>query len=436
MRKKIEELVEKWSSQDEYGRLAIDESVAKNETIMNNLAQLMENQETKDWSGNDVLNEAAQYGTSLGSLGGSIDGSSNADAYKFKPISLALVRRTYPALFANKCVGVQAMNTPVGLAYALRVVYGDGSGVEAGWDKVPNYSGYTGSGAGTSSSAYDTGTGAATSAGEGWEILGDVRTSAFAQNDTMPDITLKIDQQTIEAKTRKLAASFSLETAQDLRAMHNLDVEREIVNILQYEVIAELDRELIYKLKATAIDTTKGGYAAVAIDMATSAIDGRWSQEKISSLVTAIVHQSNVISTKTRRGSGNFAVVSPAVATALQAARPAFAGNSSSIIGQAAGITQIGTINNRIAVYIDQYAQSDYALVGYKGDGASDAGVIYSPYIMGVMNRGNSQENFAPRIGVMSRYAITDSLLGSGRYYRLITFTNMNSVIAGAGETI
>jgi hypothetical protein len=218
--------------------------------------------------------------------------------------------------------------------------------------------------------------------------------------------------------------------------MHNLDVEREIVNVLQYEVIAELDRELIYKLKATAVDTTKGGYAAATLDMATSAVDGRWSQEKIASLVTSIVHQSNVISWKTRRGSGNFVVVSPSVATALQAARPAFTGLSTNVAGQMPGVSMIGTINNMITVYLDQYATSDYALVGYKGPGTSDAGVIYSPYIMGVMNRAVAQENFSPRIGVMSRYAITDSLLGAGRYYRLINFSNMNSVIAGAGETV
>jgi len=429
MKKNIEDLLSKWSDTDEYGRLAIN--TIDDDTIKENLSQLMENQETKDWFGQDVLNEAT-YGTGLSTIGGSTDGVSDTDAYKFKPISLALVRRTFPALFANKCVGVQAMNTPVGLAYALRVIYNDGNNHEAAWDKVPSYSGYSGSTSGSSATA-DTGTGATVGDAEGWEIQG--CTSACGNNN-MPQITLMIDQTTINAKTRKLAASFSLETAQDLRAMHNIDIEREIVNVLQYEVIAELDRELIYKLKATAVDTTKGGYAAANLDLSTSAVDGRWSQEKIASVVTSIVHQSNVISWKTRRGSGNFVVVSPAVATALQAARPAFTGLSSNVAGQMPGVSMIGTINNMITVYLDQYATTDYALVGYKGPGTNDAGVIYSPYIMGVMNRATAQENFAPRIGVMSRYAITDSLLGAGRYYRLINYTNMNSVIAGAGETV
>lgn len=426
---KIDEMVEKWSNTEEYGRIAID--TVEDETIRENLAQLLENQETKDWFGQDVLNEST-YATGLSNLGGAIDGNSNSDAYKFKPISLALVRRTFPALFANKCAGVQAMNTPVGLAYALRVIYNDGNNHEAAWDKVPAYSGFTGSTSGSSATA-DTGVGAAVGSAEGWEIEGCA--SACGNND-MPEITLKIDQTTIEAKTRKLAASFSLETAQDLRAMHNIDIEREIVNVLQYEVIAELDRELIYKLKQTAVDTTKGGHAAVSLDMATSAVDGRWGQEKIASLVTSIVHQSNVISWKTRRGAGNFVVVSPSVATALQSARPAFTGLSTNVAAQMPGVSVIGTVNNRLTVYLDQYASSDYALVGYKGPGSNDAGVIYSPYIMGVMNRATAQENFSPRIGVMSRYAITDSLLGAGRYYRLINYSNMNSVIAGAGETV
>jgi len=425
----IEELVTKWSDTDEYGSLAIKE--ISDDVIRQNLAQLLENQETKDFTGQDILNEAT-FSTGLSTLGGSIDGTPNSDAYKFRSISLALVRRTFPAIFANKCVGVQAMATPVGLAYALRVLYNDGNGHEAAWDKVPAYSGYTGSTSGSSGTA-DAGVGAAVGSAEGWEIQG---CASACGNNSMPQLTINIDQTTIEAKTRKLAASFSIESAQDLRAMHNLDLDREIVNILQYEVIAELDRELIYKLKQVAVDTTKGGYAAATLNLATSSVDGRWSQEKIASVVTSIVHQSNVISWKTRRGAGNFAVVSPAVATALQAARPAFTGLSTNVADQMPGVSMIGTLNNRITVYLDQYATSDYALIGYKGPSSSDAGVIYSPYIMGVMNRATAQENFASRIGVMSRYAITDSLLGAGRYYRLINYTNMNSIIAGAGETI
>jgi len=418
----IAEVMKKWSDSEELGRLSIGDL---SEDLQENMATLLENQESVDFNGDDVLNEA-NFSNSTNSI------TQLGQDSAYKPIALALVRRTFPALFANKVVGVQAMSTPVGLAYALRIIYADRSnnnvGPEAAWDQVPTYSGFTGSTSGTSAtySTSGSGTGVNTSAGENWQIGTDY-----------PQLKLQLEQVAIVAKTRKLAASFSLEAAQDIRAMHNLDIEREIVNVLQYEIIAELDRELISKLKTTAVTGT-GGAAAVQLDMnqtqssATSYIDGRYSQEQLASMVTSIIHQANVIATSTRRGAGNFVVVSPTVSTALQSVRPAFSGNDASVNATQAGVAQIGTLNGNITVYRDQYATDDYALVGYKGPGQNDCGVIYSPYISGVMNRTIAQEDFSPRIGVMSRYAITDSLLGSGRYYRLMTFANMSKVVSGA----
>lgn len=416
----INEVMKKWKNSDELGRLSIEEL---DEQLQENMAILLENQDTVDYTGDDVLNEQ-QYSMSTTNIG-----QINQDA-AYKPISLALVRRTFPALFAQNTVGVQAMSTPVGLAFALRVIYADKSitgqvGPEAAWDSVPTYSGFTGNTSGTSAS-YNTsgsGTGVATSAGEAWAIGTDY-----------PQLKLTLEQTAIIARTRKLAASFSLEAAQDIRAMHNIDIEREIVGVLQYEMIAELDRELIAKLKTTAVTGT-GGAAATELNFSaasgTGYIDGRWSQEQLASMITAIIFQSETIARKTRRGAGNFVVVSPAIATALQSVRPAFSGNSASVTANVAGIARIGTLNGTMAVYRDQYATDDYALVGYKGPTQNDAGVIYSPYVTGVMNRTVAQEDFSPRIGVMSRYAITDSLLGSGRYYRFMTFSNVNKVIAG-----
>jgi len=417
----IAEVMKKWSNSEELGRLSIKDLP---EDMQEPMATLLENQESIDFNGDDILNEA-QFSNSIGSISQLDHGSA------YKPIALALVRRTFPALFANKVVGVQAMSTPVGLAYALRIIYanisGGNVGPEAAWDQVPIYSGFTGSTSGTSAT-YNTsgaGTGVFTSAGEAWQIGTDY-----------PQLKLQLEQVAIVAKTRKLAASFSLEAAQDIRAMHNLDIEREIVNVLQYEIIAELDRELIGKLKTTAVTGT-GGAAAIALDLEVSAsqtgyVDGRWSQEQLASMVTSIIHQANKIATSTRRGAGNFVIVSPTVATALQSVRPAFSGNDASVNPTQAGVAQIGTLNGSITVYRDQYATDDYALVGYKGAGQNDCGVIYSPYVTGVLNRTVAQEDFSPRIGVMSRYAITDSLLGSGRYYRLMTFANMDKVVAGA----
>jgi hypothetical protein len=425
--KYIDQLIAKWSD-EQLGAISI--ASIKNRDIQENMAQLLESQATKDFHGNILGEDTGAFATGLGNVGGNIDGSANAAAYQFKPVSLALVRRSFPALFANKCVGVQAMNTPVGLAYALRVYYKDSKN-EAAWDMVPEYSGYTGNTSGTSATA-DAGTGAVAATAENWSM---------GAGGAYPQLQVKIDQLTITAKTRKLAASFSLETAQDIRAMHNLDIEREIVNILQYEVIAELDRELIQAMKTAAVDTANGGANVTSLNCAatsgTTYLDGRWSQEKIASIVSAIIYQAEVIALKTRRGAGNFVVVSPAVAAALQSARPAFTGITADV-DALAGVAEIGRLNGTMSVFRDQYAfttslgTSDYALIGYKGAGISDAGVIYSPYITGVMNHAVDPNDFSPRIGVMSRYAMSSSLLGAGRYYRQINFTNLNQVIAGA----
>lgn len=413
----IQKLVEKWSNTEKLGDFSI---ASLDENLKESMAQLLENVVSQK-SVTRQINEAsfANSTTSVGELG------TNA---AYKPISLALMRRTMPVVFAQKAVGFQPMKTPVGLAYALRVIYNhlDGTNApEAVWDQIPSYSGFTGSTSGASATYLTSasGTGVDTSVGEAWAIGTDY-----------PQLKVILEQVAIIAKTRKLAASFSLETAQDISAMHNIDIQRELTRVLQAEVIAEMDRELIAKLRTTAVTGT-GGAAAKVLDFnatsGTSYIDGRWSQEQISSLVTSIIHQASVIATTTRRGAGNFAVVSAGVATALQAARPSFQGVAAKVNPTRAGVAEIGTLNGDITIYRDQYATDEYALVGYKGEGQNDCGIILSPYLMNVVNTGQDPNTFAPRIGVMSRYAITDSLLGSGRYYRLITYNNISKVVAG-----
>ena len=434
-------LIKKWESAE--GKMSIKD--LKDRYVKENLATLLENQERKDFNGQEVLTEVSQGNMNYGNLGGD-----TSDSWIFRPIALALVRRTFPDLFANKVVGVQAMSTPVGLAYAMRVVYDDGKGNESSWDKVPEYAGYTGSRVGTSAalegafnnSATDTGvydtsaTGAATSAAEAWTIDDKcVSATEPAGCGDWPQLRMRIDQLAITAKTRKLAASFSLEAAQDVKAMHGIDIEREMVQFLQYEITAELDRELIARMKAAAVNTTNGGEVIGAIDLtggvSSTGIDGRWSGEKYMNIISAIVYQQNKIAVTTRRGPGNFVIVSPAIATALQAAGHTFVNYNQNVNANQV-MASIGKLNGTMEVYRDQYARAEYALVGYKGNGISDCGIIFSPYIMGLTNRAIHPSDFTPRIGVMSRYAITDTLLGSGRYYRLIPFFNVNKLIPGA----
>lgn len=405
--------------------------------VRENMSVLLENQER-----NDVrreLNEDAITTTNFGSNAG--------EGAKFSPIALALVRRSFPDLFAHKTIGVQAMNSPLGLAYALRYAY-DVAGVpptgstpgltafnggadtyEAGFRKVGEYSGYTGSVPGsalstdlsaiynfsTTATAGKFGTGASNSVAEAWKL-----------GTTMPSMKLFLDKVAIEAKTRKLGAQFSLESAQDLKAMQGIEIEREMLNILNYEIIAELDREILGAMIQAAVDTNNGGAAPVTFNA--SASDGRWSQEKFSNIVNLITKLANDIATATFRGAGNFVVVSPRVATALQAAGPQFTANTADV-NASHTMAEVGSINNVIKVYRDPMAPTDYALVGYKGPGISDCGLVYAPYITGLFNRAIDPTTFGVNIGVMQRYAIVNSLLGSGRYYRIATITNLAAVL-------
>jgi len=400
-----QELVQKWSAVE--GKMNI--AGITDQDVKENLAVLLENQATVNMNAT-LLNETAT----------TVTPSSEAEG-QFKPIAMALVRRTFPELFANKVVGVQAMSGPVGVAYALRFTYNDGSwdndALEAGFNSTNYYTGYTGS-TPRVSGADNVGAGAVQATAEAWAI-----------GTTMPIMSLKLSRVAITALTRKVAANFSLEAAMDIKATQNIDIEREMVNILQYEILAEIDRELLASLKTVAVDTTKGGEAAVSFDV--SASDGRWSQERLSNLVNVIIKKANDIAISTRRGAGNYVVVSPRVASALQSANSKqwFSSNNASAMASTSTVTEVGNINNVLTVYRDSYAQSDYALVGYKGPTISDSGIIYSPYITGLVSRAVTQEDFSPRIGVMSRYAITNSLLGAGRYTRLISISNLDKVL-------
>lgn len=424
-----QELVTEWSEIDNGLNIAdINDTYIKE-----NMARLMENQATKDL-GSELLAEG--FGTGVAGVNVSKTGGMPAGGPGngvFAPISMALVRRTFPALFANKVVGVQAMGTPIGLAYAIRYLYADGSNLEAGWDNVPKYSGFTGTTSGTSGTSADIGEAVTTAEAESWSI-------GQGATDKYPELSFRIDRQPIEAKTRKLATSFSLEAAMDVKAMHNIDIERELVNMIQYELVAEQDRQILQSMKKAAVrvGTMKtsdgadldgidaGGEAVTTYNIATG--DGRWSQEKFANLITFIVDLAHKVAVKTRRGAGNFVVVSPRVATALQAAGPQFSRNTA-MVGTETVFPEIGTINDSIKVYRDSYAADDYVLVGYKGPGISDCGIIYSPYVTGLTNRAIAQEDFSPRIGVMSRYAITDTLLGSGRYYRFAKVSGLATLL-------
>jgi len=410
-------------------------------------------------------------------VGGMLNGTANAQAHEFKPISFALARRVVPSLFANKLVAVQPMTGPVGIAFAKRTVYKDSissatdQGVEAAWKSVPEYSGYTGGYKGDTYTltSTDVTTGFAKDSGfvEGQtvqvdddttptQILGDIEGKAdrgtqatsgaadfgkaAASNDAegwilnsndantkWPELTTKWDQKTVRAGDRMLAATFSLNVLEDVLAMHNFDLKLDMINTLHQEVVQELDREMLQALKWTAINGD-GGDVAANVDI-TSVSDIR---AKTAMVTNAIVYASTVIAGAALRGPGNFVVVSNGVASVLKAANAAFTANTSNvepgIILSGSESTLIGTLNNSISVYLDQFATNEYALIGYKGPGMTDGGVVFSPYKMNVQYSATSEDNFAPRVGVKSRYAISTSLLSAGSFYRLINFKGINTV--------
>lgn len=406
-------LVEKWSA-DECGKFSI--KGIQDELLKEQMAIVLENQDQYTFGHdiNSILNESPA--TTVGSTG-----LNDTAKGAFAPMAMALVRRVFPELFANKCVAVQAMSGPVGLAYALRWLYNTSASpkVEAAFEKVDIFSGFSGSISGISGTA-DAGVGVATNVAEAWKI-----------GTNYPELTFNVDQVEIRAKTRKLATSMSIESLMDVKTMHAIDIQRNIVEVLHYELLAGLDRELLQAMKTSAVNTAQGGASLYTYNMAaTSGIgsDGRWSQEKFQNLVTQIIKLSTDIATATRRGAGNFVVVSNRVATALQAAGPIFSRNTAEVNPNNT-FAEVGKLNNTITVYRDHYATTDYALVGYKGPGIQDSGLIYSPYVTGLESRAVDPTDFSPRIGIMNRYALTDSLLGTGRYYRLMAVQNLNTII-------
>ena len=238
----------------------------------------------------------------------------------------------------------------------------------------------------------------------------------------MSELGLTIDKIAIEAKTRKLKARYTLESAQDLKSVHGKDMASELIDILTYEITQAIDREIIDTINSQAVSTT--------FNMNTDA-DGRWELEKFRTLYTEIVRKSNDIARTTLRGPGNIIIASPDVITVLEQL-PTFTGIApvagtvdSAIPQNNLGQALVGTIGGRFSVYRDTFAASNYATVGYKGASAYDTGVIWSPYIPIMMKETTDQESGNPNIIFMERSAISANIFASDLYYRKINVTNL-----------
>ena len=387
----------------------------------------------------------------------------------WNPVLIALVRRAMPNLMAYDICGVQPMSGPTGLIFSMKSRYMTSRGgaavgasatdnTEALFNEaLSNYSGdsntashpaggpsgldktfKTTDGVNDSTIADSVGNPIANidllSTAEG-EAIGD----GSAPNAQFPEMGFTIEKSTVTAKTRALKAEYSLELAQDLKAIHGLDAETELANILSTEILAEINREVLRTINSQAklgclqTNTAINGIFNIQTDA-----DGRWSVEKFKGLILQIEREANIIAKETRRGKGNFMICSSDVASALAAAgmmdyTPAM---STTLNVDDTGNTFAGTLNGRMKVYIDPYASADYVTVGYKGTNPYDAGVFYCPYVPLTMVRAVGEDTFQPKIGFKTRYgmasnpfvAVTTNQLATAKtnqYYRIFRVDNI-----------
>ena len=371
--------------------------------------------------------------------------STGADIDTFDPVLISLVRRAMPNLIAYDICGVQPMTGPTGLIFAMRSKYSNSSnsGVENFYNEVntsfssvvtgantlgqKHVGGYPGNTTtGTANLAetgiYNFGSGMSTSQAEG---LGTASNVAFAE------MAFSIEKVTVTAKSRALKAEYSMELAQDLKAIHGLDAETELSNILSAEILAEINREVVRTINVTATKgATENTTTAGRFDLDTDS-NGRWSVEKFKGLMFQVEREANQIAKATRRGKGNMIICSSDVASALQMAgvldyAPAL--NSNNLNVDDTGNTFAGVLNGRIRVYIDPYATGNYMVVGYKGASAFDAGLFYCPYVPLQMVRAVDPDTFQPKIGFKTRYGMVANPFAEGATVGLGALTKDSNV--------
>jgi hypothetical protein len=406
-------------------------------------ARLLENQEValreeQAQAQGNFISEAA--------AANNISGSAPNNIGTFDPVLISLVRRAMPNLIAYDIAGVQPMSGPTGLIFAMKSKYSTQSGTEAFFNEADtDFSGTgthqaepTGLGGATDAdsdgSIADTaaaditntfGTGLATSAAERLGV-GESGDGSFGE------MAFTIEKSTVTAKSRALKAEYTMELAQDLKAIHGLDAEGELANILSAEILAEINREVVRSvLKTAKIGALQTSTAVSGIFDVNTDSDGRWMVERFKGLIMQIERECNVIAKETRRGKGNFILCSSDVASALAAAgmldyTPAL---SASLNVDDTGNTFAGVLNGRVKVYIDPYSTIDFVCVGYRGTNPYDAGLFYCPYVPLTMVKAVGENDFQPRIGFKTRYGMVanpyvaiDGSIGADRsnqYFRI-----------------
>jgi Major capsid protein Gp23 len=410
---------------------------------------------------------ASPFAAGVNGMSGSSSTAGTGGIDTFDPVLISLVRRAMPNLIAYDICGVQPMTGPTGLIFAMRSKYNDQSNgdanpahqtgqqtnetfynevntafsaVNGGGNQVGNNyvngSGIPGDSNTTpltSLANYNTGGGMSTAQAE---ALGTYGNQDFAQ------MAFSIEKVTVTAKSRALKAEYTMELAQDLKAIHGLDAETELANILSAEILAEINREVVRTINVTAEQGAADNTTTAGVFDLDTDSNGRWSVEKFKGLMFQLEREANQIAKQTRRGKGNIVICSSDVASALQMAgvldyAPAL--NSNNLQVDDTGNTFAGVLNGRLRVYIDPYALGgNYLTVGYKGSSAFDAGLFYCPYVPLQMVRAVDQTSFQPKIGFKTRYGMVANpfaeglnkgvgrlALSTNKYYRRVIVNNL-----------
>ena len=376
---------------------------------------------------------------------------------KWDPVLISLVRRAMPNLIAYDICGVQPMTGPTGLIFAMKSRYGTQAGAEALFNEADSDYGARDAAGGSGSPDAQAGTNPATlndSPSAGTYTTGSGFTTTQAETlgdgtDEFAEMAFSIDKVTVTAKSRALKAEYTMELAQDLKAIHGLDAETELANILSSEILAEINREVVRTIyghaKAGAqVNTTTAGIFDLDTDS-----NGRWSVEKFKGLLYQLERDANAVGQKTRRGKGNIIICSADVASALQMAgvldyAPAL---STNLNVDDTGNTFAGVLNGKFRVYVDPYSAnvsaSQFYVVGYKGSSPYDSGLFYCPYVPLQMVRAVGQDSFQPKIGFKTRYGMVQNPFATTRgtgvldnsgavgaadqnlYYRRVKVTNI-----------
>ena len=440
-----EHLQEKWQPVLEHPDLPkIEDAYKRAVTTI-----ILENQEKSLKEDRSFLSEAAPTNSSFGG---------NASMDSWDPILISLVRRAMPNLIAYDICGVQPMTGPTGLIFAMRARFASQDGAEALVDEaIPDISNQNAAGTigggdigstetnpavlndSPSAGTYTSATGMTAVQGE---ALGDSGTNAFSE------MAFSIEKHTVTAVTRAMKAEYTMELAQDLKAIHGLDAETELANILSAEILAEINREVVRNVYVSAVKGAQTNTTTAGIFDLDTDSNGRWSVEKFKGLMFAVERDANAIGQQTRRGKGNMIICSADVASALQMAgvldyTPALNNN---LNVDDTTTTFAGVMNGRYRVYVDPYAAniaaSQYYIVGYKGTSPYDAGMFYCPYVPLQMVRAVGENSFQPKIGFKTRYGIAANPFHTGtvaasadgaititgntnKYYRRVKVTNL-----------